>query len=146
MVETVNNHNLTVPDYHYQWLLRVRTAIGTLVLVDCEYSRFPLYTSKEKRIRIRNDFESRIRIRNNSYGSATLVVSPQWLQLKPYRNQTFFTDTQFIYFCTSTGSGSAKLIRYGIVAVTDTDSVYVFKSLVSVPVLLSHYYVPCTSA
>jgi len=53
-VETVNNHNLTVPDYHYQFLLRVRIAIGSLVLVHCEFSRFPLFTSKEKKIRIRD--------------------------------------------------------------------------------------------
>jgi len=33
MVETMNNHNLSVPDYHYQFLLRIRTAIGSLVLV-----------------------------------------------------------------------------------------------------------------
>jgi len=75
MVETVNSQNLSLPNYHYQVFLRVITAIGCQVpvLVQCEFSRFSLFSYKKKRIR--NDFVSRIRIRNNSYGSATLPAT-----------------------------------------------------------------------
>lgn len=46
----MNIRNLPVPDYHYQFILRVRTAIVSLVvvLVHCECSRFPQLIIKEK--------------------------------------------------------------------------------------------------
>jgi len=39
-VETVNSHNLSVPDYHYQVLLRVITATGVPVLIVCYWYRY----------------------------------------------------------------------------------------------------------
>jgi len=54
MVETVKIHNLPVPDYHYQFIHRVRTAMGSLVPVPVQgFHHIPVPGSYyEKRIRI----------------------------------------------------------------------------------------------